>query len=45
VQPLDDSTWWADYHFGTRVIAAVERSYVMSGRIQGYDIYRPRSAD
>jgi hypothetical protein len=45
VQPLDDSTWWADYHFGTRVIAAVERSYMLSERVQGYDIYRPRSAD
>lgn len=45
VEPLDDSAWWADYHFGTRVIAAVERSYTLSERVQGYDIYRPRPED
>jgi hypothetical protein len=45
VQPLDDSAWWAEYHFGTRVIAAVERSYTLSERVQGYDIYRPRPED
>ena len=42
VEPLDNSTWWADYHFGTSVIAAIERSYTLSERVQGYDIYRPR---
>ena len=45
VEPLGNSDWWADYHFGTRVMAAVERSYTLSERIQGYDIYRPRPGD
>jgi hypothetical protein len=45
VEPLGDSDWWADYHFGTRVMAAVERSYTLSERIQGYDIYKPRPED
>ena len=45
VQPLDDAAWWADYHFGTPVIAAVRRSYVLDRRVQGYDVYRPRPAD
>jgi hypothetical protein len=45
LEPLDDSAWWADYHFGNRVIAAVERSYTLSERVQGYDIYRPRPKD
>jgi hypothetical protein len=45
VQPLSDSDWWADYHFGTQVIAAIERSYALSERVQGYDIYRPRPGD
>jgi hypothetical protein len=45
VEPLGDSDWWADYHFGTRVMAAVERSYTLSERIQGYDIYKPRPGD
>jgi hypothetical protein len=45
VEPIGDSDWWADYHFGTRVIAAVERSYEFSERRQGYDIYRPRPGD
>jgi len=45
VEPLDDAAWWADYHFGTPVIAAVRRSYVLTQRVQGYDVYRPRPAD
>ncbi len=45
VQPLDDAAWWADYHFGPAVIAAIRRSYVPSGRVQGYDVYRPRPPD
>ena len=45
VEPLGDSAWWADYHFGTRVIAAVERSYTLSERVQGYDVYKPRPED
>ena len=45
LEPLDDSAWWADYHFGSRVIDAVERSYELSERVQGYDIYRPRPED
>jgi hypothetical protein len=45
VEPLGDSDWWADYHFGTRVIDAVERSYTLNERVQGYDIYRPRPGD
>ena len=45
LEPLDDSAWWADYHFGSQVIAAVERSYELSERVQGYDIYRPRPED
>jgi hypothetical protein len=44
VEPLDDAAWWADYHFGTPVIAAVRRSYVLTQRVQGYDVYRPRPA-
>jgi hypothetical protein len=27
------------------VMAAVERSYTLSERIQGYDIYKPRPED
>jgi hypothetical protein len=42
VQPLDDAAWWADYHFGSQVVAAIRRSYVFSQRAQGYDVYRPR---
>jgi hypothetical protein len=42
VQPLSHSQWWTDYHFGTHVIAALQRSYTMSERVQGYDVYRPR---
>jgi hypothetical protein len=45
VEPLGNSDWWADYHFGTRVMAAVERSYTLAERRQGYDIYRPRPGD
>ena len=45
VEPLGNSDWWADYHFGTRVMAAVERSYTLTERRQGYDIYRPRPGD
>jgi hypothetical protein len=45
VEPLDNAAWWADYHFGTPVIAAVRRSYVLAQRVQGYDVYRPRPAD
>jgi hypothetical protein len=45
VEQLENSAWWADYHFGTDVIAAVERSYTFSERVQGYDIYRPRPED
>jgi hypothetical protein len=41
-QPLDDTAWWADYHFGSQVAAAIRRSYVFSQRAQGYDVYRPR---
>jgi hypothetical protein len=44
VEPLDDAAWWADYHFGTPVIAAIRRSYVLAQRVQGYDVYRPRPA-
>jgi hypothetical protein len=43
-QPLDDAAWWADYHFGSEVAAAIRRSYVFSQRAQGYDVYRPRPA-
>jgi hypothetical protein len=43
IQPLDDHEWWADYHFGTPVIDAVDRSYVFSQHVQGYDLYRPRA--
>jgi hypothetical protein len=45
VEPLSNTDWWADYHFGTPVIAAVERSYTFSERRQGYDVYRPRPGD
>lgn len=45
VEQLENSDWWADYHFGTDVIAAVEHSYTLSRRVQGYDIYRPRPED
>jgi hypothetical protein len=44
VQPLDDADWWANYHFGTRVIAAVQRSYQLRQRVQGYYVYEPRGA-
>jgi hypothetical protein len=40
VERLDNSDWWTNYHFGPEVIAAIERSYTLSERIQGYDIYR-----
>jgi hypothetical protein len=45
VERPGNSDWWADYHFGPEVIAAVQRSYVLSERVQGYDIYRPRQQD
>jgi hypothetical protein len=44
VESLDNEEWWADYHFGTDVIAAVDRAYVRTERVQGYDVYRPRPA-
>jgi hypothetical protein len=45
VEPLGNTDWWADYHFGPRVMAAIERSYALTERRQGYDIYRPRPGD
>jgi hypothetical protein len=45
VERPSNSDWWADYHFGPEVIAAVQRSYALSERVQGYDIYRPRQQD
>ncbi len=42
VQPLNDRQWWAEYHFGTDVVAAIDRAYVFTERVQGYDLYRPR---
>ena len=45
VESLDNEPWWADYHFGTEVISAVDRSYVRTERVQGYDVYRPRPPD
>ncbi len=42
VQPLADRQWWAEYHFGTDVVAAIDRAYQLSERVQGYDVYRPR---
>jgi hypothetical protein len=45
IEPLDDREWWANYHFGTRVIEAIDRSYAFSQRVQGYDLYRPRSGE
>jgi hypothetical protein len=42
VEPLTDTAWWADYHFGSQVASAIGRSYVLSQRVQGYDVYRPR---
>jgi hypothetical protein len=45
VQPLEDADWWANYHFGTQVIAAVQRSYQLRQRVQGYYVYGPRGAD
>jgi hypothetical protein len=45
VERPSNSNWWADYHFGPEVIAAVQRSYALSERVQGYDIYRPRQQD
>jgi hypothetical protein len=42
VEPLGRADWWADYHFGTDVIAALQRSYALTERVQGYDVYRPR---
>ena len=44
VESLDNEQWWADYHFGTEVISAVDRAYVRTDRVQGYDVYRPRAA-
>ena len=43
VEPLGNSDWWADYHFGTSD-GRVERSYTLSERRQGYDIW-PRPGD
>jgi len=45
VEPLSRTEWWAGYHFGPEVIAALERSYALTERVQGYDIYRPRPGD
>jgi hypothetical protein len=33
--------WWQQYHFGSRVVDAMRRSYVLQGRIDDYFVYRP----
>jgi hypothetical protein len=39
--PLEEKGWWANFHFGGRVIDAVGRAYVFAGQAEGYYIYRP----
>jgi hypothetical protein len=39
--PLEDKEWWASFHFGSRVISAVQREYEFWGRADGYYVYQP----
>jgi hypothetical protein len=44
LQPVD-SEWWREMHFGTPVVEALADSYVFSGTVDGYHLYRPASTD
>jgi hypothetical protein len=35
--------WWRDYHFGTRVVTAIERHYRLNAHIGRYWLYVPRA--
>jgi hypothetical protein len=43
VEPLEpvDRLWWTAMHFGSNIAEALASSYVPSGRVQGYYLYRP----
>jgi hypothetical protein len=45
VVPLEDRDldyWWSDFHYGSRVAAALRHSYRPDGTIGRYFVYRPR---
>jgi hypothetical protein len=44
LQPVD-SEWWREMHFGTPVVEALADSYVFSGTVDGYHLYRPAPTD
>jgi hypothetical protein len=44
LQPVD-TEWWREMHFGTPVVEALADSYVYSGTVDGYHLYRPASTD
>jgi hypothetical protein len=33
--------WWNEFHFGSRVVDAMRRSYVLQGLFESYYVYRP----
>jgi hypothetical protein len=40
--PSEAPEWYRDLHFGSAVIAAVERSYRHAGHVDGYQLFVPR---
>ena len=44
LEPKSDY-WWTDYHFGTRVVAALRQSYEFDETAGRYYVYRPFSSD
>lgn len=39
--PLERTWWWEQFHFGSDVAQAIDRSYDFSGGAEGYYVYTP----
>jgi hypothetical protein len=42
IVPLEgEDFWWRYYHFGPRIVTALRKTYVLTGQVDGYYLYRP----